>query len=101
MITFSLGAVGVIIRVRIIKKDGSAEDISSATKKEIYLLAPSNLSKLYPAEFVTDGQDGYLQYITQNTEDLRERGVYSIRCYITMTGYSGLTGEVIDGFTVK
>lgn len=100
MITLSPGAIGVIIKVKIIKSDGSAEDISSATRKEIHFHSLNSLYKACPASFVTDGKDGYLQYITNSENDLDKPGLYMIRCFITMTGYSGLTNET-EGFTVK
>jgi hypothetical protein len=100
MKTVALRAIGIILRVIIKKSDGNAENISSATKKEIHLKSPTGKLLEFPAEFVTDGEDGGLQYITASSADLNEVGTYCVRCYIEMTGYSGLTLET-EGFIVK
>lgn len=99
MKTISKEAIGVVFRVTI-KEDGVAVDISSATKKQISFRYPSNLIVDKDASFVTNGEDGVLQYVTTQKTELNETGTYALRCYIEMTGYSGYTSEA-EGFTVK
>jgi hypothetical protein len=99
MKTLAKNAIGVIIRVTI-KSEGGAADISSATKKQIRLILPSGNTMTFSADFVTDGVDGGLQYVTSHATDLNESGTYKICCYVEMTGYSGYTLDA-DGFIVK
>jgi len=65
-----------------------AVDISSATTKQVKLLAPSGILLTKVAEFVTDGSDGRIYYLTEAL-DLTEKGTWKIQAYIEMPTWSG------------
>ena len=95
----SAKAIGVTINLRILE-DGDPVDISTATVKQIRLTTPSGKIKTFAAEFATNGTDGRLKYLTTATTDIPEAGAYSLRAYLEMTGYTGLTDSV-DGFVAE
>lgn len=98
MTNLAIGAVGATIRVTI-KENRMPLDISTATTKEIRIYHEGTETS-FPADFFTDGTDGILQCVTTSSTDLGRIGAYTIRCYLEMPGYTGLTMET-DGFTVK
>jgi hypothetical protein len=98
MTTLSVGAIGAVIRVTI-RENHVPLDISTATVKQIVLYGETT-PKYFDASFYTNGRDGILQYITTSTGDLDQVVNYTIRCYLELPDYSGLTMET-DGFSVK
>lgn len=89
-------AIGVLLNLQVLE-DGQPLPISSATVKQIRLIAPSGKIKSFPADFKTDGSDGRLVYTTISTNDISETGEYLMRAYLEMDGYLGQTNPV-DGF---
>ena len=71
---------------------GAVVDISSATTLEIVLRKPNGTSITRTAEFVTDGADGKLQYVTI-AGDIDRAGEWSAQGYISMPVWSGHTDE--------
>lgn len=64
-----VGDVGTAIRVRVRDENGAVVDVSAAAAagtKLIYLTSAGigGASYVLPASFVTDGTDGWIQYVT-------------------------------------
>lgn len=66
---------------------GTAVNLSSATTKQIILLAPDGTKLTKTATFVTDGTDGKIKYATI-AGDLTQEGEWKLQAHVTM-----LTGE--------
>jgi hypothetical protein len=88
--------IGVRILCEIVDANGVPIDLSLCTVKRIYVEKPSARAAqekdadgelilsgvvYWDAEFVTDGTDGKIQFITTSITDLDEVGRYSIQAY--------------------
>ena len=75
--------IGTEIRVCIEDCDGDAVDISAATTKQIIFKKPSGSLLTKDANFLTDGSDGKLSYVSRDG-DLDEIGTWKIQASITI-----------------
>lgn len=70
-------------------RDGySALDISTATVKQIIIDKPDGTNLVRDANFVSDGKDGKLYYLTV-AGDLDLPGTYKSQSYIEIVGFKG------------
>jgi hypothetical protein len=65
-----------------------ALDISTATVKQIIIDKPDGTNLTKGANFVTDGKDGKLYYLTV-AGDFDQAGTYRTQAKIVMPGFSG------------
>lgn len=89
--------IGTIIDVPLLDCDLPAEDIDSATVKQILFKKPSGAVVTKDAIFKTDGTDGILRYVTI-TDDIDEVGTWKIQARVTLP--SGTWSSSIDKFKV-
>ena len=95
-------AVGVAIKARVIE-DEAAVDVSTSSTKQIFLKKPDGTIVIKTAAFVTDGIDGWLQYVTV-AGDLDASGTWEYQPYVVLPGgYDGrgarLSFEVRDNLS--
>lgn len=57
--------VGTQIKVHVLDEDGNEINLSTATVKNIVFYLPDKTTVEKPAEFITDGSDGWLKYVTE------------------------------------
>ena len=93
-----VGAVGVSIRPHIVDENGDTIDVSGASTKQVLLEDPDGNVAAKSADFVTDGTDGYIEYVTQ-ANDLDEAGWWRAQGYI-VTGSKSFKTQ-IERFEVK
>jgi hypothetical protein len=74
-----------------------ALDISSATTKQIIIHKPDGTHLIRDVNFVTDGTDGKIYYLTV-TGDLDQSGEYMTQSYVDFPGFKGYSA--ITSFTV-
>ena len=89
--------VGTSFEVTLQDGNGTAVDISGATKKELHFLKADGTVLEVTAQFKTDGKDGVLTYDTV-AGNLDVAGEWSVQPYVEMPGWSGHAG--IERFTV-
>ena len=89
--------IGVTLVVTI-TKDGTAQDVSTATTKELIIRTPLGVTLPKAASFATTGSDGKIQYTTL-AGDLATAGLYSIQAHVVY-GSVDLHTEV-STFSVK
>lgn len=89
-----IGDIGTIFRGTIYDEDGNAQDISTATTKQLIFKKPDGTLLPKTATFFTDGTDGKLQY-TSVSGDFNVVGRWQIEPYvITPAGeWHGSIGE--------
>lgn len=87
-----VGDVNVGIRLEV-KDDGVATDLSGATLKKILLQAPDGTVTEHDADFVTDGADGLIQYVTASADDLSVAGEWLVQGRLTMPTFIGHTSR--------
>ena len=83
-----VGDVGTMF-IRTIKDEtGTAVDISTATVKQILFKPPSGALLTKTAQFVTDGTDGRVFYMTI-AGDLSAPGPWRCEAYVEMPAWEG------------
>lgn len=78
------GDIGTIFRITITDESGEIVDIHTAAVKRIHFQSPSGVKIQRDTEFLTDGYDGKMQYVTVEN-DINERGVWSVQGYVETT----------------
>lgn len=76
-----IGDIGTIFRGTIYDEDGNAQDISTATTKQLIFKKPDGTLLPKTATFFTDGTDGKLQYEVQ-VNDIDQIGRWQIEPYV-------------------
>lgn len=77
-----LNDVGTIIKVRIFS-EGQVLDISEATSMMLYLKKPSGTVLNKTPVFITDGSDGWMQYVTV-AGDIDETGEWGVQAWVSL-----------------
>ena len=85
-----VGDIGARIELRLIKKDGTAFDISAATTKTFIFVKGDGSSVTKTAVFVTAGVDGKLQYTTI-AGDIDQPGPWRVRAQVISASYDRKT----------
>lgn len=93
-----VGAVGLSIRPHIIDENEDDIDVSGATTKQVLITDPDGNTSAESADFVTDGTDGLIEYVTQ-AGDLDEPGWWQAQGYI-VTGTKSFKTKILR-FQVK
>lgn len=97
MATIRKGSTGTILRWTVY--EGSAVDLSGATKKQVKFVRPDATQLTKNLVFSTktsdkgDGTDGRVEYVAV-VGDFNQKGTYSWALYFELPGW---TGESIDG----
>jgi len=81
------GDRGTKIRVTV-KENGAAFDISAATTKKIIFQKKNKEILEVDADFLTDGTDGVLQYVTSGS-DVSLAGDWKLQAYLELSGSPG------------
>ncbi len=92
-----VGDVGVALQSQIRDENDNIIDLNGATSLLIVLELPNEVIITKTPAYVTDGTDGWLQYITQ-AGDLSKAGTWKIQVYVTML--SGIVHSDITRFKV-
>ena len=87
MKTIRLEDVGVDIRLQVKNDDGNIVDISTAAIKEYQFIKPDRNTYKVNADFVTDGKDGLLSYITV-IDEINQEGLWELQLYIVFNAGS-------------
>lgn len=87
-----VGDVNVEVRL-IVQEDGVAVDISGAAAMKILFQAPDGTVTEQTAEFVTDGTDGAMRYVTASASDLDDAGEWLVQGHLTMPSFVGHTSR--------
>lgn len=90
--TVQLGAIGANIIVTV-EEDGEVIDaLETVTAKSLVFRKPNGVGITKTADFVTDGTDGKLKYVTESGF-LDVKGTWRIQAQLTFpgSGYSGPT----------
>lgn len=82
-------AIGAQIQVTVVEDDVIV-DLSTATTKTLYFRKPNGTTVSKTADFVTDGTDGKLKYVTESAF-LDMAGMWNIQAYVQFPGggYAG------------
>lgn len=96
---FQVSNIGSAIVLRVVE-DETPVDISAATDIKIRLKPPSGATIEKTAEFVTDGSDGLIRYVTTQTSDLSAAGQWYAQGKITFSSSAIYYSEVL-GFKVR
>lgn len=91
-------AIGIAFNVTLVTTEGNAIDISSATTKQLWFQDPNGTNYTKTANFLTDGTDGQLQYISESGL-LTPPGKWRLQAYVALT--SGSYPSEIQSFKVK
>lgn len=84
-----VGDIGTDI-ILTITEDGSTIDVSGVSTKSIIFRKPSGSTVTKAAEFVTDGTNGQIKYVTASADDLDEDGIWHAQGYVAgLDGWSG------------
>ena len=89
--------VGTLFKITIKNEDNEVVDISSATVKKIILRSSIGIAKEFTADFLTDGTDGIITYITIDG-NLNVIGEWQMQAFVTIS--SGSWNSDITNFTV-
>jgi len=89
-------SIGAVIEFVVLDQDGTPLDISGATVTELIFRNPSGLTITKPATFVSNGQDGKLQYVTV-AGDLVGYGAWRIQAHVALLGMNGRSEIEIFG----
>lgn len=90
-----VGDIGTEFRVTLTRL-GTPMDISASTVHQIIFSGPRRISKTKTADFVTNGADGALKYVTSAVTDIDEAGTWRIQAYIELP--SGKWHSVVGTF---
>ena len=74
---------GTMFEVTVVDQDGDVADISGATAKVFRFKDPSGNTVDKGADFVTDGSDGKIKYVTQDG-DIDEVGDWKLQAIVTL-----------------
>lgn|SRR5678816_1203076 len=88
------GAVGLPIVYQVQDKDGNPRDISTFTTHELVFQRPDKTVIVKPADFVSDGSDGQLQYTTVDG-DLDLYGSFQTQAHLVKVGIEEYTEPAI------
>ena len=83
--------IGARIVVTVLKRDGSAYDLSSASAVTLKATNPSGVTKNFTASYATapfgngTGTDGKMEYQTTATSDLNEAGRWTIQLFVNFS----------------
>lgn len=85
-----LDDIGTVFEITVMDGD-DVVDISEATTKEIIFRKPDGSKVTQTADFITDGSDGEIQYVSVE-DDLDQAGAWHIQSYLVLpddwTGHS-------------
>lgn len=84
--------------IHTIYEDGSVQDISTATVKEIIFQSPAGTTTSFTATFLTDGTDGIIYYDTL-VDYLNEAGLWKTQAKIEING--GTYRSAVSSFRVN
>lgn len=93
-----VGDVGTQIEATIVDDDCVVLDISDATVKEIKIKPPQGVTQTHTAEFLSDGSDGIIYFITE-VDDISIAGMWKIQGRVTTL--DGVWNTKIGTFEVK
>lgn len=80
-----VGDVGTAFQITIVQPDGvTAIPVDSATEKKIYFQKSDGSRVVQDAEFVTDGSDGKIQYVSE-IGDVDISGTWLMQGYVEIT----------------
>jgi hypothetical protein len=82
-----LYTVGLSIELTI-TESGSPFDISNATTKSIIFQKPDKSVVTKTADFVSDGSDGKIKYVTSGSSDLDQWGTWLAQAYVSIPYFS-------------
>jgi len=84
------GAIKASILVTYINPDtGAPMDLSNATTKNLIFRRPTGELVTKPAEFVTNGVDGKLKYVTVTADDTTPAGTWRVQADVIKPDYEG------------
>lgn len=84
------GAIGATIILTYRNPDtGSVMDLSDATVKNLVFKRPSGETFVKAADYVTDGADGKLKYVTVDADDTMPAGAWRIQAEVVKPDYEG------------
>src|SRR5262245_53446698 len=84
------GAIKAQILLTYVDPDtGSAMDLSNATTKNLIFRRPDGRTFTRAAEFVTNGADGKLKYITTAADDTTPAGRWRVQADVIKPDYEG------------
>jgi hypothetical protein len=84
------GAIKAIIVLTYINPNtGGIMDLSNATTKNLIFKRPNGQLLTKPAEFVTDGTDGKLKYVTVAADDTTPAGAWRVQADVIKPDYQG------------
>jgi len=78
-----VGDVGTVLKYQCLKQDGNVLDVSTASTIQITFVRPDKSRLTVNASLVTNGQDGWVQYVTQSASDLSLTGIYTWQVYVS------------------
>ena len=87
------GTVGAVIQYTVLDGAGAPLNISTATTKKLIFKKPNGAVIEKTAEFVTDGIDGKLKYVTV-ANDLVPSGTWRAQAYVVVPGVADGKTEV-------
>lgn len=93
-----VGDVGTELQIQLVTEEKRVLDLSTCLTKQIFLTRPDGTQLTKTANFVTDGKDGKISFLTNGT-DLNKKGTYKIQAKVTFTG--GTWYSSINTFTVE
>lgn len=76
---------GIQLVITFLDENGNLLDIYGATNLTIALQAPDGTQTSFPAQYVTNGLDGQIFYVTTAT-DLTEAGLWYVQGQVTIGG---------------
>lgn len=92
-------SVGVVVDF-LIQEDGSAVNISAATRKDLIFRRPDGTQFTLAASFKTDGSDGYLRWTTASGE-IRKQDHGRWQVEADLAGVGGFSGPTrVASFSV-
>lgn len=83
-------SANVALQAQLVDQSGDAIDLSAATALQFWLKAPDGSVRPVPAEWVSNGQDGRIQYVTTG-EDLPQAGLWQLQAQATFNAQQLLT----------
>jgi len=86
-----VGDAGTQIVVKV-RDGGRRMDLSAATSRRIVLTKPDGNEVLRDADFVTDGTDGALVYVT-GAGEVDQPGLWQVQAQLVVGSWSGRTSR--------
>src|SRR5215475_12578876 len=84
------GAINASIIVTYINPNtGGVMDLSNASTKNLIFKRPNGQQFTKPAQFVTNGTDGKLKYVTTTADDTTPAGAWRIQADVIKPDYEG------------